>query len=258
MKKVLVISDLHCGHRSGLTPPGWTTIPDELWCWYTEWVHLYRPDILICGGDLTEGMGKRSGGSELLVRTWQQQTDMATQCILATGAKKVVMVYGTPYHTAGGEDGGDHENVIANNLQKEGVEVVIGSHEFPVINGVQFDIKHKVGGSSTPYGRYTPLAKEQTWNLYWHDHNDSQPKAHVILRGHVHDFRECSGVDWMAVSLPCLTDWGSKYGERQCSGIVATGLTWFNICPDDTIDTLQWGKLIYKNEWTQKVENYEI
>jgi len=259
MKKVLVISDLHCGHRSGLTPQWWNPRVDpSLWNWYQHWVKAYQADILICCGDMTEGMASRSAGSELLYHSWQDQTDMATQCILETGCKRIIMVHGTPYHTAGSEDGHDHENTIARTLSDMGHHVTIGSHEWPLINGIQFDIKHKVGSSSTPYGRFTPLAKEHSWNLHWHAFNGSQPKAHVFLRGHVHDFRECSGADWIAMSLPNLTDWGNKYGERQCSGLVTTGLTWFNILPDDDVSTMRWGKIIYQNEKTQKVQEYLV
>ena len=53
--------------------------------------------------------------------------------------------------------------------------------------------------------------------------------ANVIIRSHVH-YHEFSGnPTHIAMTTPALQGWGSKYGERQCSGIVDIGLVQFDI-----------------------------
>ena len=57
MKRVVVISDLHCGHRAGLTPPGWQyqendqdlerakfgEIQRSIWNFFSEEINKLKP-----------------------------------------------------------------------------------------------------------------------------------------------------------------------------------------------------------------------
>ena len=233
-KRVVVLADLHCGCVVGLTPPQWQSNPateskkaqiqSELWKFYSETIDSLKPiDRLINLGDSIDGTGHRSGGTEQLTTDRVKQTDMAAYCINYAKAKKVLMVYGTPYHTGDGED---WEDVVAGkvkNLAK------IGSHEWPVVNGVTFDVKHKIGSSSIDHGRMTALAKAKAWNNIWHAEMEGQPKADILLRGHVHYHKFCGGDGWIAMTAPALQGYGSKYGARQCEGKVDIGLLVFDI-----------------------------
>lgn len=87
MTRLVIISDLHCGHRAGLTPPGWQTpleAPDRLaayarqqrvmWSWYAATIAALQPiDVLVANGDAIDGRGSRSGGTELIT------TDLSAQ-----------------------------------------------------------------------------------------------------------------------------------------------------------------------------------
>ena len=78
MKRIAVISDLHCGHVVGLTPPRWQSavglvgekiaaMQKTLWDLYTEEMDAIKPiDVLIVNGDCIDGKGKRSGSTELI------------------------------------------------------------------------------------------------------------------------------------------------------------------------------------------------
>ena len=111
----------------------------------------------------------------------------------------------------------------------------IGSHEWVSVNGCVFDLKHKVGGSAIPHGRHTAIARDRMWNLLWAE-KGLTPKAHVILRGHVHYHNYCGGPGWVAMTLPALQGMGSKFGARQCSGLVDWGVVIFDVDDDGSFD----------------------
>ena len=240
-KSVLATGDWHCGHVAGLTPPDWqypadsideTTakfarVQSETWNWFVQEVDKLRPiDILIVNGDLIEGKGTRSGGTECIRLDRHEQCDMAAYIINWIDAHKVQMTHGTPYHAGQDED---FEKVILGKIKAP--YKFLEGHAFPVINGVQFDIKHKIGGSSIPHGRFTAIARDKLWNTIWSSRAEAQPKANVLIRSHVHyhvvDMNPAE--EWIAMTLPAMQAFGSKYGIRQCSGTVEIGFVHFNI-----------------------------
>lgn len=233
-KRIVVIGDSHCGHESGLTPPKWQNADHqaEIWDWFVTTTKALKPDVLFVLGDMIDGKGKRSGGTELITTDRLVQVEMATEVISVVGCPEITMVFGTPYHTGDEED---YETLIA-----KAVGAYIVGHAFPICNGIQFDLKHKIGGSTIPHGRSTPLQKALLWNKMWHDHNKEQPNADIIIRGHVHYHEYTGNSQGLAMTCPALQGWGSKFGVRQCEGIVDTGLLWFDIRPGETLDTLEW------------------
>lgn len=229
MTRIAVISDMHCGHKAGLTPPAfrssgwWGRYQAEAWDWYKREVRRNsKPDILIVLGDAIDGSGKKSGGTEQITTDRVEQGDIANECIALWGAKKHHFVYGTGYHTGSEED---FEVPIARHFNAK-----IGSHEWLDCGGVVFDLKHHLGSSSIPHGRYTALAKEKMWNELW---KGEQPQSDILLRAHVHYFAYCGGRnergDWLACSLPALQRARTKYGSRRCSGKVDFGFLTFEI-----------------------------
>ena len=232
MKRVVVISDLHCGHETGITPPDWnppysTQAPRykvyqlrrQLWKFYADALAEIQPiDALIVNGDLTDGKGERSGGTELLTADRIEQSDMATASIGEANAKEVFLSYGTPYHGGNSED---FEKLVAYNLGAS-----IQGHGWLEANGVTFDYKHTISRSSIPHGRYTALAREKLWGDIQGEHGE-YPKADVILRSHVHYFAYCGGYKWLGMITPSLQG-PTKYG-RQVTGTIDFGLVWFDI-----------------------------
>ena len=118
-KKVVVLADLHCGHRVGLCPPKYryitpdkyTPIREELWELYTEMIERQKPiDILLVNGDVIDGTAWRSAATESLTTDMQTQVDMAHECIKICEPNHIVMTYGTAYHSA--PDGQDWDMVL--------------------------------------------------------------------------------------------------------------------------------------------------
>jgi len=240
MKRVLVLSDLHCGHATGLTPPDWmhkvqsrssssairrrnkfTELQTQMWKWYTSQLSdIGKVDICMVMGDCVDGGGQRSGGTELIEVDTNKQAEIAIECLTEVKAKKHVMVYGTPYHTG---DGSDVEDLIAQEMDAK-----IGGHEWVDVNGVIFDLKHKIGSSGIPHGRGTAIMKEKLWSQLWEQDGD-QPRADILLRGHVHYHTYVGGPEWLGMTCPALQGMGTKYGSRQCSGLVHFGLVVFEV-----------------------------
>ena len=243
-KRLVVLADLHCSHLSGLTPPRWQlgtqhaahpkhqkwrAIERECWKFYAKTLRQLQPiDVLVVNGDLIDGRGERSGGTELITLDRSLQCEMAVECIEQAKADFVIITYGTSYHSGQLED---WEDSIAKHFEPHSK---IGAHEWLDLNGVVFDFKHKVGTSSVPHGRKTPVEREKLWNALWADAG-LQPRADYVIRSHVHycegGFSYRGGRQVWAMTTPALQAMGTKYGARQCSGLVDFGLVHFDITP---------------------------
>jgi len=238
-KRVVILSDFHCGHMVGLTPPSWHDIPSEtadenrrklsdfrrnaFKIFYKKIKELQPIDVLLVNADCIDGRGDRSGSTELLTSDRDRQCDMASELIKCTKAKNIVMTYGTPYHTGALED-------FEDSIAKEVNANKIGGHEWVNVNGLVFDMKHKVASSGVPHGRCTAIAKEKLWNTLWSEREES-PKSDIVIRSHVHYHNFCGSSDWLAMTTPALQGPGSKYGIRQCSGTVDFGFLHFDVNP---------------------------
>lgn len=230
VKRVVILADLHSGHHAGITPPAYHTaasfmpniarLQRETWDWYAAHVKGLRPHLMIVNGDLIDGRGEKTGGSELITPDREQQVNIAATVLKAVNAKNIIITVGTPYHTGREED---FENLIARELGCE-----IHSHCWPVVNGVTFDCKHKIGGSQIPHGRHTAIARDRLWNTIWHD-TDGQPRGDIIIRSHVHFFSYAGGADWLAITTPALQAANTRFGARQMSGTVDYGFLVFDI-----------------------------
>jgi hypothetical protein len=232
MKRILIISDLHSGHRGGLTPPSWQYndgdgdvrakfgfLQRTVWDWYVKKVkEVGTVDMLVVNGDAIDGKGESSGGTELLTADWLEQVEIAAECIGQVKRKKTLIVKGTPYHT--GKDT-DFEEVLADKVNATDC----GAHEWFDADGVIFDCKHKVGRSEVPHGRLTAPSREALWNLLWSERG-VQPDANVIVRSHVHYFIHGGDAYKLWLTTPGFQAW-SKYGTATCAGTVDIGMILF-------------------------------
>jgi len=244
-KRVLIISDLHCGHDLGLTPPDWhystakKSIDDsltlkrknvlaakrkELWKYYAGWIKALSPiDVCIANGDLVDGRGERAGSIEQFVLDREEQVEMAVKVLKYINAREYFLTYGTAYHVGATED---WERMVCNEMTRP---AQIESHPQIDVEGHIFDVKHDISGSQIPHGRHTASARERMWNVFWAEDEGVMAKADYLIRSHVHYYSFCGSRDWFACTTPGLQGLGSRYGTRKCSGIVHFGLLWFDI-----------------------------
>lgn len=261
-KRIVVISDLHCGHRSGLTPPAWqwSDDPGEYegntaterawfgklqrinWDWYVRALRSLTPfDGMVVNGDLVDGPGQRSGGAEQISTDANVQIDMAEQCLrVVKGVKKLLIIRGTPYHTG---DASDTEDLIAQRFP----DCKLGDHDQLDINGLIIDFKHKTGGGKRPHTRGGGIRAERA-DLDEYTKAERIDLVHVIVRSHTHQkfFHpyQLGNTKFAEIITPALQDYGSKYGSRQCAGYVDYGIGWFDI-----VDKGNW-------TWQQKLLNH--
>lgn len=254
--RVVVASDMHCGHRAGLTPPehfqyntSYLQQQKKTWEFWSNSLKELRDehpiDLLIHNGDAIDGKGERSGGTELYEVDRSKQVEIAYSCLKESQASEYALTYGTPYHVGQEED---FERLLSWKLNCD-----IEGHMQRDVNGVLFDVKHKVGSSPLPHSRYTSIAKEKLLNTMWNDRG-GQINADVIIRSHVHYFAYCGDGRFLGVVTPALQGFGSKYGVRQCSGTVDFGLIWFDIYGKDD---WSWGRKIMQYEVVKKGNKYE-
>ena len=241
--RVLFFADSHCGSNIGLTPPAyqyklienpvteehskrnkWARLQKECWDWYISTVRSFQPiDKCFVMGDLIDGEGKKSGGTELITTDRKVQTCMAIEALEPVQAGGMVFVYGTGYHTGNKED---WETDVSHHFKSK-----IGSHEWETVNGVTFDLKHKQSSTKNPA---TSLFNEIVDNREWAITGE-QPKADVLVRAHAHRFCSLQLEDCRAVALPALQSYGSKFGSRQCTRKVHFGLVAMDVWPDGFI-----------------------
>ena len=227
--------DTHSGSKVGLTPPRWqdSELQEEMWRWFEEKVKWHQPfDVAIWNGDMIEGKASRIGATTLITADRREQCLIAKEPIILVNAKENYFTYGTGYHTGKGED---WEEVLAVDM----IGGEIKGHWHKEFEGVPFSIRHKIGTSSIPHGRYTQIAKQYLWDTQWALLKKQHQLSRVILRSHVHYHVHAGkkGPDWwQGIVLPSLQALGSKFGERECDGVVDFGFCWMEVHNGKLID----------------------
>jgi len=225
-KRILVLSDSHCGHKVGFTPPRYDYETEYnkklfehrrmIWDWVHDEAKKRGPyHAMIFNGDAIDGRGEKSGGTELLTTDRLVQCNMAVEAIRSFKVKKIYMSYGTNYHVGSLQD---FEDIIAKEVGAE----KIGGEDNLEVNGCVINYRHHIGRSSIPHGRHTQAAKERLWNVMWAMRGE-YPLANIIIRSHVHYHTYCGGPGWVSIITPALQNYGSKYGGRIMSGSVDIG-----------------------------------
>jgi len=118
--RLLVISDTHCGATSGLTPPGYqheelAAMQKPFWNWFSTTLEKYKPfDGLLGLGDYVDGEGKK-GTLDTAITDIRKQAEAAAAVLTSTGVpnKRMFLVRGTPFHTAGATE---YEDILADLL----------------------------------------------------------------------------------------------------------------------------------------------
>ena len=175
-----------------------------------------------------------------------EQADMAAECIKPVKAPKKIMTFGTPYHTGDAED---FEEQVA---RKVGAS--IHAHAYVDVNGVVISLKHKLGNSSVPHGKATALLKQAVANDEWCREYKEHPRATVFIRSHCHYYTAIDMGASYFFRTPALQGMGSKFGARQCEGVVHWGAIIMEVTPAGSIS---WRKEI-TNLQGQPVETLKL
>lgn len=231
MKKIVAIGDLHSGSMYAPMPQGFETYDgtcktqnpaqEYLWrCWddFTWRCHKYDPDIIIVNGDVVEGPQRKSNGFEVTLPAASDQIECAVQTLRHLKGRvrpdcRWFFTRGTPYHVG---DFGDTEEAIAKQIGAEPYgSVGVGKYAREVlwgkVDGITIEVTHHPAGSSTGFYRLTVLDRDSQWAaMAAKDHTKGVPKAHLLLRSHLHFFGRAEHASKLCVMLPC---W--KLGDRH-------------------------------------------
>ena len=220
MKRIVFISDLHCGSIYGLTPPEYYEADNdrremqrEAYMAYAGIVEAWKkPDLLCVNADCIDGSQSKQGGAELTTPDRNIQAEMAEECIGMWESQKTLMTFGSGYHVSGGAE--DFEHNIARHIG-----ATIGGRLNFEVEGVEFDMRHKIGSSSIPHGRATPLLREMMWNLMRESLDGRQgDKLRVVVRSHVHYHIWIEQYKRVMFTTPCLQLSRGRHGSRECTG----------------------------------------
>lgn len=232
-KKILAIGDLHCGSMSGLTPPEWMVskgrnsffshLQEEMWQKYIDTINEFgKVDVLIVNGDIIDGKGIKSGGTQLITTDLIEQSEIAINALSYIKADKVFFTYGTPYHTSS-KGGEDFDKIVADAFKAK-----IDNYFNLKVEGVLFNIKHDVQSSSNPNNRSMPVARHRLWDSLDALKNEDEP-ASVFIRSHVHYYSFCGGNGWYGFTLPALQANCTKFGARRCYTSTDWGMVMFTV-----------------------------
>lgn len=231
MKSVVIVSDMQCGNVYGLTPPSefkashHRKLQEETYDAYVAMTKRWaEPDILVHNGDAIDGRQLKQGGAELITPDRTVQCDMAYELLTLWKPKQVYMTYGSPYHV--GQDAEDYERLIMQKFKDAKVPATIEGHLFLDVEGLIFDIRHKINTSIIPYGRATALLRELMWALV-KEANATGPKVDVLIRSHAHyhvwtEIPGKGGLKYCCIT-PGLQLARGRFGSRECTGEIHWG-----------------------------------
>ena len=218
MKRILFLSDMHIGHKTGLCPPAWFGGGPEIvpklrinWDWFEPTVMKHGPyDCLVLLGDDVDRDGVKNS-HETIMDTHQQQ-EAVIFVVDMIAAPIIYSVYGTEVHVQE-KSGHELEYDIGKRLGiKTHKQVWIGVDDYIL------DCRHHSAGKSTVYPG-NPLQKEYETNQKWHKEG-VQPSATHVIRGHTHSMYYCGVPNrWQGIACPALQDVGGRYGARMSSVI---------------------------------------
>ena len=238
----IIISDTHSGHLLGLTPPKYRTRREEIeslmgpfWEWWTK-TKKKSYDVMLHIGDAVEGEGRKDTQGHLTTDI-NEQINIAAEVINSVNAKKHKFVFGTPYHAG---TVADYESILAAKFSDESVD----TERYLEIDGVRFGIKHVVGKSSVPSGGDIALRNQQIFDILTSDSADE--RCQIILRGHIHEYREIKSVDQIVCSCPALKlaiSKYDKYGRKMTGGSTHVGFIEFTV---DKGRVIEFSPKIYK------------
>ena len=218
MKRILFLSDMHIGHKTGLCPPLWGPVNDPKirasWDWFEPTVKEHGPyDCLVLLGDDVDRDGVKNS-HEMIMNTHEQQ-EAVIYVVNMIAAPKIFSVYGTEVHVQE-KSGHELEYDIGKRLGIEThKQVWIGVDDYVL------DCRHHPAGVSRVYPG-NPLQKEYEINQRWHSEG-VQPSATHIIRGHTHSMFYIGVPNrWQGIACPALQDLGGRFGAR-CSSIIHYG-----------------------------------
>jgi len=220
MKRVLVVSDLHCGSIYGLLPPGFERKDGRgrlfrqrrfLWDAWTQMCKETKgADLVVVNGDLIDGKQQIQQQTELNIATIGEQIEAASGCLReirpARGARWY-FVQGSEYHD---QKGCPAVEAVAEKFRaakpSPGDNPGSGIYSWETLDlevepGVVINVQHGVSIGQGFY-RATPYDREALYSALAGKAGVS-PRADCIVRSHAHFFVHLEHASKHIVGSPC-------------------------------------------------------
>jgi hypothetical protein len=205
---LVVLSDLHCGHRLGLLAPNTELLeidangesmvwmpslgPTQEYLWQLYQGHLDSImgrglDVtLLVNGDLTHGTKYRDA---LFTESINDQCVVAEQCLtpwLDAGVRTLRIIRGTGSHTLEGSTEGMIANLLGKGYPKADIAIV--GHGLFDVNGFRFDVAHH--GPSKGIREWTSgnQARYYLKSLMLSEIGRGNEPPHWVVRSHFHSY----------------------------------------------------------------------
>ena len=187
-RTIAFIGDLHCGSHCGLWPtedlPGGIKGTKYKGVRYLNkcYQHMIQNwpeiDLLVLMGDLIDGKQRKSSGVGIFTSSLNEQVSASIEILkpLKKKSKKIVRVFGTPYHE-------DHDNCL------DSLDKALDVKKVDQVLNIEIDKKilnvahHPSGGSALYAG--TSVDKESLWSTIAAAEKNV-PNARWIVRAHKH------------------------------------------------------------------------
>lgn len=222
-KRIVVVSDLHCGATNALWncpgAPAQTVLLDR---WQDCIAHFgARPDILICNGDAIDGHQRKGGDLLEGGRTVDAQCAAAFGLLRLWKPREVFIISGSGYHTA--DTGDENELAIVSRFQDHGIPAEYKRKLNLDVNGwFRLQCRHHVGSSGIPHGRLTPQMRSKTWGIL-NAYAGGKLAPHLSIFSHVHYWSYAEDHISAVMTTPAWQGLGGRYGDERCDGAVSLG-----------------------------------
>lgn len=239
-KRILHITDTHCGHISGMSPPEYTFGPGaefraEMWGLTTALIDQLRPlDAIIFNGDLVDGMGCKHPAEH-----WSDEPNSQVLCAIemcrafigADTDAHIAFVAGTDSHTH--VKGVNLEELVAHHvgailrrkLKYSNQEVLwVRNDQGKAIKKINY--RHHIGNAQLN-GVPVSLTKQALVNLLLNE-RDMIDKCDVFVRSHVHRYVHYNDATRDYIITPSLQG-STDFGGRRCDSVIDIGPSWIDI-----------------------------
>lgn len=238
MKRIVVVSDMHCGSNTGLTPPSNQVrkAHEVTWQAYKNMLESLQPiHTLVCNGDCINAPSLRCFNEDNLEGDTDKQCQMAATALDEAKAKNLIMMAGTDSHTGHGfelERGAlDKARILAYEAgrpyESTTYDIVLDYN----VDGLVFNFRHYIGTRSSPMSRgLTGILDKIVAELK--EARKKDRKKDILVRSHAHYYTYHGDDHSMLVVTPALQLPNANYAAKKCSGLVNWGLVYFDVYPD--------------------------
>lgn len=241
--RLVVIADLHCGSRTGLTPPDYQkeAFQEETYATYADIMDDLQPiDTLVVNGDCIDVPSLRRHSFDTLESDPDKQCAMAAEAIELARSKNLVITAGTDSHTGMGlelERGVlDKSQLVAAKNGRQYASTTYCVKWDTVIHGKVFNFRHFLNARLSPMSRSGTGTAELVWNALRSAYG-LEDRADFLIRSHVHYFLFHGTANGALITTPSLQLPCARYAAKECTGTVDWGVIWFDIYPDGSV---QW------------------